>query len=217
MTPAGINIIALLAALLVGGANAAFTFSLNDAIASTRKLGHGSWHEMSGWIDRALSNEIDFSLREGPIEYADGVGPSLAKHSTSASFNVATFNGVRGVGTKRALEAGEVFMVLPCSIAITTTDAFFDDVAGPVVRKLAETHPQEYHSQAITMLFLMTEALQYNSSRFAPYMGLLPPMGPGIMPIMDITGRHWLSRPISTTPPLTPTPTPPTCSAAKPC
>ena len=125
-------------------------------------------------------------MREGAVAYANGIGPSLAKHSTSASFDVATFDGVRGVGTKRALAAGDVFMVLPCEIAMTTTDAFFDPVSGPAVRKLAETHPQEYHSQAMTMLFLMTEALQYDSSRFAPYLGMLPPMGPGIMPIMDI-------------------------------
>ena len=164
----------------------AFTFSLEAAIASSRKVGGGSWAEFSGWLDRSLSNKIDFTEREGAVEYNDGIGPSLAKHSASTSFDISTFGGVRGVGTKRALDAGEVFMVLPCELAMSTNDAFVDDVAGPAVRAMAEDQPNGYHSQAITMIFLMTEALQYDASRWGPYMGMLPPVGPGIMPIMDV-------------------------------
>ena len=134
---------------------------------------------ISEWYDRELNATFNkMSDQESRTAFA--------KFATRTNFEIRPFAGFgRGIATRRAIAPGETFMAIPCGVAMTLDTAFASPL-GPELVNMAAREPGVYFAQEVVMLHLAYEALTLERSFWRPYIELLPPVGPGIMPVSDM-------------------------------
>lgn len=85
----------------------------------------------------------------------------------------------RGVFATKPLVAGQVIISVPMSLSFGVQAALSHDRIGPLLRGTLSRPPDDFHEDCLATSALLLDAhVKGDASHWAPYLALLPPVGP---------------------------------------